>query len=90
MGQAGRGSPGAAAKAAKAPQIEVIKMWWEYVIIAGLLVFGGYAFVSLVRFRTEMMTRKTDRTAEDLYDRYADGPSSGRRGRRLARKHQGG
>ena len=44
-----------------APQIEVIKMWWEYVIVAGLLVSLGYAFVSLVRFRTEMMTRKTDR-----------------------------
>ena len=27
-------------------------MWWEYVIIAGLLVFAGYAFVALVRFRT--------------------------------------
>jgi hypothetical protein len=87
MSRAGRGSPGAAAKA---PQIEVIEMWWEYIIIAGVLVFAGYAFVSLVRFRTEMMTRKTDRTAEDLYDRYADGPGSGRRGRRLARKHQGG
>ena len=65
-------------------------MWWEYLIAAGVLALVVYAFVSLVRFRTEMMTRKTDRTAEDLYDRYADGPSSGRRGRRLARKHQDG
>jgi uncharacterized membrane protein len=87
MDRVGRGSSGSAAKA---PQIEVIRMWWVYIIVAGLLVFAGYAFVSLVRFRTEMMTRKTDRTAEDLYDRYADGPSSGRRARRLARKHQGG
>ena len=83
MGRAGRGSPGSAAKA---PQIEVIKMWWEYLIAAGVLALVVYAFVSLVRFRTEMMTRKTDRRAEDLYDSYAD-TGSGHRARRLARRH---
>jgi len=72
-----------------AHQIEVIRMWWEYIIIAGLLVFSGYAFVALVRVQGRMMTRKTDRRAEDLYDSYADGPRSGHRLRRAARRHGG-
>lgn len=62
-------------------------MWWEYLIFGGLLVFGGYAFVTLARFQSEVMTRKTDRRAEDLYDRYADGP---KHHRRLARGHDDG
>jgi hypothetical protein len=77
---------GSRRSAAKAPQIEVIKMWWEYLIAAGVLALVVYAFVGLVRFRTEMMTSKTDRRAEDLYDSYAD-TGSGRRARRLARRH---
>lgn len=72
-----------------APQIEVIWMWWEYIIIAGLLVFAGYAFIALVRVQERMMTRKTDRRAEDLYDSYADSPGSGHRFRRAARRHGG-
>ncbi|MGH3407889.1 MAG: hypothetical protein ACRDRJ_36110 [Streptosporangiaceae bacterium] len=68
----------------------MIRMWWEYVIIAGLLVFAGYAFVALVRFQERFMTRKTDRRAEDLYDSYADGRGSRHHSRRLARRHGGG
>jgi hypothetical protein len=65
-------------------------MWWEYVVIAGLLVFAGYAFVALVRFQERIMTRKTDRRAEDLYDSYADGRGSHHHSRRVARRHGGG
>jgi hypothetical protein len=59
-------------------------MWWEYLIFGGALIFAGYAFVSLTRFQARIMTRKTDRRAEDLYGNYADGPP---RHRRLARRH---
>ncbi|HEX3488689.1 MAG TPA: hypothetical protein VHU92_05080 [Streptosporangiaceae bacterium] len=62
-------------------------MWWEYLIFGGVLIFAGYAFVSLARFQARIMTRKTDRRAEDLYESYADGP---RRHRRLTRRHNDG
>jgi hypothetical protein len=45
-------------------------MWWEYVVIVAALILGVYAFVSIARWQTGILTRKTDRTAEDLYDSY--------------------
>ena len=47
-------------------------MWWQDVIIAAIMILGVYGFVVLVRFQTRTLTRKGDRTAEDLYDNYAD------------------
>jgi hypothetical protein len=42
--------------------------------VVALLIFGAYGFCSIVGFETRWLTRKTDRRAEDLYDRYADPP----------------
>ena len=49
-------------------------MWWEYVIIAVVLLFGSYAFVTLTGFETKVLSRRTNRTAESMYSNYA-GPS---------------
>jgi hypothetical protein len=60
--------------------------WWGdvlFLIVAGIAVWG---FASLVGFRTQTLTRKTDRTAENLYPNFADSP---RRQHRYAREHGG-
>lgn len=61
-------------------------MWWQYVIMAVVAIVVVYAFVSLTGFQTRRLTRKTDRTAEDIYDSYADSPG---KQRRYARKRGG-
>ena len=60
--------PGAVAK--EKQLVEVITVWWQYIIIVALLALGIYGFVVLVRYMTEQMTRKTDRRAEDMYDEF--------------------
>lgn len=59
-------------------------MWWEYVIIAAVLLFGIYAFMTLTGFETQILSRRTKRTAESMYSNYAD-PS--RRQRRHIGRH---
>ena len=54
-------------------------MWWEDILIAALLLVGVGCFLSLVGFRTRLMTRKTTRTAENLYPNFADSPSKQRK-----------
>jgi type II secretory pathway component PulL len=61
-------------------------MWWQYLIMAVVVIVVVYAFVSLTGFQTRRLTRKTDRTAEDMYDSYAD-PAGKQRG--YARKRGG-
>lgn len=62
-------------------------MWWLDDIIVPLLLLAGVGgFVVLAGFRTRMMTRKTDRTAESMYPNYAD---SARKQQKYARRHGG-
>ena len=61
-------------------------MWWEDILIAVLLLFGVYCFLYLVGFRTKMLTRRTHRTAENLYPDFADSPG---KQRRYAAEHGG-
>ena len=61
-------------------------MWWEDILIAALLLVGVGCFLSLVGFRTRMLTRKTHRTAENRYANFADSPS---KQRKYAREHGG-
>lgn len=56
----------------------VTRMWLDVVIVA-LFAVGIYCFAELVGWRTRMLTRKTDRRAEDMYDQYADSPHKRRR-----------
>jgi hypothetical protein len=46
-------------------------MWMDIGIVALLLV-GVYCFIELVGSRTRMLTSRTERSAEDAYDQYAD------------------
>jgi hypothetical protein len=59
-------------------------MWWEYIIIALVLIAGIYAFKQFVGFETRVLSRKTTRKAEDMYGNYAD---RGRRARRDTTRH---
>ena len=61
-------------------------VWWEYLIGAVVVIVTVYAFVSVTRFQTRRMSSRTDRTAEDIYDKYADSP---RKQRRYARERGG-
>jgi hypothetical protein len=59
---------------------------WVDLAIVALLLFGVYAFAQLASWRTQALTSRSDRRAEDLYDRYAD---SERTQRRHANEHSG-
>ena len=61
-------------------------MWWEYVIVAAVLLFGIYAFLVLTGFETRILSRRTTRRAESMYASYADSP---RKQRQYARQHGG-
>jgi hypothetical protein len=61
-------------------------VWWEYIIIAAVLLFGIYAFLVLTGFETRVLSRRTGRTAESMYRNYAD---SRHKQRRYARQHAG-
>lgn len=47
-------------------------MWWEYVIIAAVLILGVYCFRVFTRFETHQLSRKSDRSAASIYSNYAD------------------
>jgi hypothetical protein len=65
----------------------VIQMaWWEIILFIAVVIFAIYAFASIVGVQKRGLTRRTDRTAENMYDDYADSP---RRQRRYARHHGG-
>jgi len=61
-------------------------MWWQILIGAVVVIAVVYAFLTLVRFQTRSLSRKTDRTAADLYDSHAD---SLRKQRRYAQERGG-
>jgi hypothetical protein len=57
-------------------------MWWQYIVGAAVLAFLVYCFLVIVGFRTRLLTRKTDRTAESMYADYADPNRKHRKWRR--------
>jgi hypothetical protein len=61
-------------------------VWWLYVIVAAVLLFGIYAFLVLVGVETRILSRRTNRTAESMYPLYG---GSLRKQRRYARQHGG-
>jgi hypothetical protein len=67
--------------------IVVIQMpWWEAILFFAAVILAIWGFISIVGFRTRYLTRRTDRTPEDMYSDYADLP---RKQRRYARRHGG-
>jgi hypothetical protein len=61
-------------------------VWWQYIIIAAVLLLGIYGFLVFTRFETWNLSRRTTRTAEDMYPSYTD---SLRKQHRYARQHGG-
>ncbi|HTZ22947.1 MAG TPA: hypothetical protein VMC83_03040 [Streptosporangiaceae bacterium] len=61
-------------------------MWWEDILIGAFLIIGVCCFLSLVGFNARRLTRKTSRTAENLYANFADSP---RQQEKYAREHGG-
>jgi hypothetical protein len=61
-------------------------MWWQWLIAAVVVIIAVYGFVSFVRVQTHKLSDRTDHTADDVYDRYAD---SQRKQQRFARSHGG-
>ena len=64
----------------------MIKVWWIYVVVVLLLAAGIYAFLEVVGFRTRLLTGKSTKTAESMYDSYADSPG---KQKRYARRRSG-
>jgi len=60
--------------------------WWETILFLAVVIVALWGFASIVGFRTRTLTRRTDRTAQDMYDNFADSP---REQRRHAREHGG-
>jgi hypothetical protein len=58
----------------------VISMWWIYIVMPVLFAAGIYGFLSWVGVQKRFLTRKTDRTAEGMYDEFADPPGDRPRG----------
>jgi hypothetical protein len=65
---------------------QAIEVWWEYIILVPVMIFGVYCFVWLAGFRMRSLTSKSDRTAESMYGNYSD---SSRKQRKYARQHGG-
>jgi hypothetical protein len=51
----------------------VINMWWIYIVMPILFALGIYGFISWTGVQKRFLTRKTDRTAENMYDEFARG-----------------
>jgi membrane protein insertase Oxa1/YidC/SpoIIIJ len=65
----------------------VIEMsWLDDFVIPALFILVIYLFVVCVRFRTRGLTRKTTRTAENMYPLYAD---SIKKQQKYAKEHGG-
>ena len=54
-------------------------MCWQYLIAAVVAIFAIWGFVSVVKLQTHRVSDRTDNTAEDVYDRYADSPHKQRK-----------
>jgi hypothetical protein len=66
--------------------VVIVMPWWEAILFFAAVILAIGGFVSLVGFRTRILTRRTDRTAQDLYAQYADSP---RKQRKHAERHGG-
>ena len=48
--------------------------WWETLLFIAAVLLAIWGFASIVGFRTRTLTRRTDRTAENMYDNFAGAP----------------
>lgn len=59
-------------------------MWWIYVIVVVVLIFGIYAFLTITGVQARWLSRRSNKTAESMYDNYDD---SDRKQYRYTRQH---
>jgi hypothetical protein len=52
--------------------------WWETLLFIAAVLLAIWGFASIVGFRTRTLARRTDRTAENMYDNFADPPDKQR------------
>jgi len=65
----------------------VIEMpWWEALLFFAAVIVAIWGFMIMVGVETRFWTRRTDRTAQDMYGEFADSP---RKQHRYARRHGG-
>jgi hypothetical protein len=64
----------------------VIDVWWVDIVVPVLLILGVYGFLLMVGVNVNWLTRRSSKTADSVYDRYADSP---RKQRKYARAHGG-
>lgn len=50
----------------------MINTWWVYIVMPILFALGIYGFLRIVGVEKRFLTRKTDRTAENMYDEYGN------------------
>jgi hypothetical protein len=60
--------------------------WWEIIVFIIVVIVAIWGFASIVGLETRNLTRRSSRTAQDLYSSYGDSP---RKQRRYAREHGG-
>jgi hypothetical protein len=65
---------------------EAIDMWWEYALLIAAMALAIYGFLSIAGFETRVLSRKTGRTAENMYGNYS---GSKRQQRKYAKDHGG-
>jgi hypothetical protein len=61
-------------------------MWLFDILIVLVLIAGVWGFVTMTRSRTRSLSSHTSRSAEDMYDEFADPPAVQKR---FARKRSG-
>jgi hypothetical protein len=59
---------------------------WIYLIVAAVLGFGIYAFLSVTGVQTRWLSHRSNKTAESMYDNHGD---PDRKQHRYARQHGG-
>ena len=60
--------------------------WWEALLFFAAVIVAIWGFLIMVGVETRFWTRRTDRTAQDMYGEFADSP---RQQHRYARRHGG-
>ena len=57
-------------------------MWWEYLVVGAVFALGLFGFLNVVGFQTRWLSRRTARTAENMYPDFEDRSTRRRRARR--------
>ncbi|HEY1916838.1 MAG TPA: hypothetical protein VGH27_14810 [Streptosporangiaceae bacterium] len=64
----------------------MIDVWWVDIVVPVLFILAIYGFLLIVGANMRWLTLRSHKTADDVYDRYADSP---RQQRKYARAHGG-